>query len=81
MKHLTVDEIIDFVSISTIETAALEKAAMVTTHIRDCGMCMRRVRAFQLVYDTCIRRGTVKEFGRIVREMDTRQDLSVQLDG
>lgn len=51
MKHLTVDEIIDFVSFDRIDSETLAMAASVNSHIRNCNDCMRKVRAFQLVYD------------------------------
>ena len=79
MKHLTVDEIIDFVSFNTIHPGTLEKAAAVTTHIRGCSACMRRVRAFQLVYDACVARGKAGEFEPLAREMGRQEEMSAQL--
>lgn len=81
MKHLTVDEIIDFVSVCTLDSDTLEKAAAVTTHMRSCEECMRRVRAFQLVYDACLRRGKTGEFERTAREMASQADGDVQMEG
>jgi hypothetical protein len=51
MKHLTVDEMIDFVSFETVDPKTLANASKVTTHIRGCSQCLRRVQAFQMVYD------------------------------
>ena len=51
MEHLTVDELTDFVSMSRIDSDTLALAARVNTHIRTCQMCLRRVRAYQMVYD------------------------------
>lgn len=51
MKHLTVDEIVDFVTFEKIDNKSLENAAKVNTHIRQCSGCLRKVRAFQMVYD------------------------------
>lgn len=51
MKHLTVDEIVDFVTFERIDNKSLENAAKVNTHIRQCSECLRKVRAFQMVYD------------------------------
>ena len=51
MKHLTVDEIVDFVTLEKIDNKSLENAAKVNTHIRQCSGCLRKVRAFQMVYD------------------------------
>lgn len=81
MKHLTVDEIIDFVSARDLTAATLEKAAAVTTHMRACQGCMRRVRAFQLVYDACVCRGKREEFEKTAREMDPQADDAAQMEG
>jgi len=51
MKHLTVDEIIGFVTLSSTDAASLRLASDVTAHIRACAACMRKVQAYQLVYD------------------------------
>jgi len=51
MKHLTVEQITEFVGMKKLDPHALELAANVTTHIRACSACMRKVRAYQLVQD------------------------------
>lgn len=55
MKHLTVDEIIDFVSIVRIDADSLALASKVNTHIKNCSECLRKVRAFQVIYDELLR--------------------------
>ena len=57
MKHLTVEDIIDYVSFNTMEDANLMHAANVISHIRTCKECFERVRAFQLVYDKLMAEG------------------------
>lgn len=49
--HLTIDEIIEFVSFSRISDETLSLSAKVNEHIRECGECAQRVMAFQAVYD------------------------------
>ena len=51
MNHLTVDDIINFVSLSEMNKEAMELSAAVNGHIRKCEKCLERVRAFQLIYD------------------------------
>lgn len=51
MKHLTVDEMIDFVSLTKLNAEALMLSATVNEHIRDCDKCLKRVQAFQIVHD------------------------------
>ena len=65
MKHLTVDEMISFVSINKLDDGSLELAAKVNAHIWECEECRNRVDAFQTVYDEFVRMGTEAEFKRI----------------
>ncbi len=51
MKHLLVEDIIEFVSAEEFNDRFLELASDVTTHICECEECRRKVRAFQMVYD------------------------------
>lgn len=65
MKHLTIDEMIAFVSISELDTASLELASRVNTHIVKCDLCRSKVSAFQEVFDELNKAGTVEsESGR-----------------
>ena len=51
MKHLTVDEILDFVSLTELNSKSIELSAKVNGHIRECDRCLKLVRAFQMLYD------------------------------
>ena len=51
MNHLTLDEIIDFVSLNELNEESMQLISMVTTHIAACDECRELVRAYQLVYD------------------------------
>lgn len=51
MKHLTADEIIDFVTMESITQASIERAARVNCHIMQCDECRKKVEAFQAVND------------------------------
>ena len=55
MAHLTLDEIIDFVSLTEINEESMQKIAAVNTHIVECKECRELVRSFQLVYDELVR--------------------------
>ena len=54
MNHLTTDEIIDFVSISILNSESLDLASRVNSHILQCTDCLKKVEAFQTVYDALI---------------------------
>ena len=51
MNHLTVDEIIEFVSIAELNDETNKLLTKVNSHICRCKECLQRVRAFQMVYD------------------------------
>ncbi len=51
MSHLTVEEIVRFVSLTELNAEALELAATVNGHIRSCEGCRRLVDAYQAIYD------------------------------
>lgn len=51
MNHLTVEDIINFVSLTELNSEALELCATVNSHIRKCEKCLKLVRAFQTIYD------------------------------
>jgi hypothetical protein len=51
MRHLTVEEIIDFVSIRGWTEASLALIARVNGHILNCDACLKRVQAFRLIHE------------------------------
>jgi hypothetical protein len=65
MKHLTIDEIIDFVSTEKVDC---ELASKVTTHILRCQTCFNKVRAFQNVHDGLNGIGAVCDINEVFDE-------------
>lgn len=59
MTHLTVEEMINFVSFDKISNETTALASKVNSHICSCGECFEKVAAFQDVYDELCRIGTV----------------------
>ena len=51
MNHLTLDEIIDFVSLTEINEESIQLMGKVNAHIAQCRECRELVRSYQLVYD------------------------------
>ena len=51
MKHLTVEEIIQFVSMTELTTETIHFSAAVNGHIRKCAKCLELVKSFQMVHD------------------------------
>lgn len=62
MKHLTIDQITDFISIDSLNAASLELSCLVNEHIRECDKCLEAVRAFQNVYDELKRLNNARDF-------------------
>ena len=50
-EHLTVDEIIDFISFQKITPETLALVSRVNDHIFECKECFDKVSAFQLIQD------------------------------
>lgn len=55
MNHLTLDEIIDFVSVTEINEETMQLMGKVNAHVARCRECRELVRSYQLVYDEVIR--------------------------
>lgn len=68
MNHLTVDDIIRFVSLTELNDEAIKLSAAVNGHIRKCGKCLERVRAFQMIYDEFSAVETKADFRKYVLE-------------
>ena len=51
MNHLTIDEIIRFVSFDTLDNDNLLLAGKVNSHILACTECRDKVRVYQKMYD------------------------------
>lgn len=66
MKHLTVDEMIDFVSLRELNREAIELSTVINGHIRTCRTCRERVRAFQVIFDELSREFTGGELKRLL---------------
>ena len=68
MKHLTVDEILDFVSLTELNNESIELSAAVNGHIRKCEKCLKLLRAFQMIYDEFSRINVGGDFKGFITE-------------
>lgn len=66
MKHLTVDEIIEFVSLTELNSEAIKLSASVNGHIRECEKCLTLVRSFQMIYDEFCRLSSHRDFKKYI---------------
>ena len=68
MEHLTVDQIMDFVSLTALNEEATALIATVNGHIHKCEACLQRVRAFGLLHDEFVRLSITKDFRAYAKE-------------
>ncbi len=80
MKHLTVDEMIDFVSFNKLENESLVLASRVNAHIFACQDCRNKVEAFQTVYDELVNLGKEDNFKAIVNQQQADLKEKKKLD-
>ena len=76
MDHLSLNEIIDFVSFEKLSDETLELAANVNSHLLLCKQCREAVRAYQAVYDEFCRLDSKEEFRNAVKNADSFKRLS-----
>lgn len=79
MKHLSANEILGFVSLKKADTQSVAVSAAVNSHIRQCGECLERVRAFQRIYDAFASVGISPE--EYMPEEDFRREDCVDTSG
>lgn len=80
MKHITIDEIIDFVSFDKIDNRTLEMSRKVNGHIRNCEECIQKVRAFQAMYDEFVRSGKSGDFRKYVYDVISGNEPAAEED-
>ena len=73
MKHITVDEVIGFVSFTKMDADTKALTRKVNSHIMHCPACMRTVRAFQLVYDELEDKGQTAYFKTVALQMKEKE--------
>lgn len=61
MTHLTVEEIIEFVSFDKLSEETVALSTKVNEHILSCPKCSKKVSSFQMVYDELCRIGNVAD--------------------
>ena len=81
-NHLTVEQIIEFVSINELNEENIKKMTDVNTHVYRCEECAEKVRAFQAIYDEFVRLGQKDEAGnelaKLYEERQNRMRNQIQ---
>ena len=75
MTHLTVEEIIDFVSFETLTEENIALAKKVNEHICSCKACFDKVSAFQAVYEEFQRIGAVRDTKNCIYQIIDHKSL------
>lgn len=78
MDHLTVDQIIEFVSMDELNERTAALSVSVNGHIRRCGQCRRTVRAFQMIHDEFSRSENTGDFAAYIQEIAAVPELEAQ---
>lgn len=73
MKHLSPEEIIEFISISEITPSSLSLASRVNTHIRSCKSCLEKLQAYQSIQEALIHRNRQAEDEILANEIRRKQ--------
>lgn len=81
MNHLSVDEIIEFVSSSELNDDEIEIIKSVNEHIRKCPKCLKMVQAFQLIYDEFNTLCLQDDFKNYVYSIANLKEDDIELDG
>ena len=93
MIHPSDEQLLDFVLMDSLDDDALKNAAFVTGHIAECGDCLKRVQAFNKVYDELVNAGVelrkrreaiIRETTGLVKEtnicLETEETVSFSTD-
>ncbi|MBO5402167.1 MAG: hypothetical protein J6A85_03230 [Clostridia bacterium] len=75
MEHLKIDQIIEFVSMTDINTETLSLSSKVIGHVRECQTCSDTLKAYRLVYEELVRLGKEAEFSKIVKKEKALREL------
>ncbi len=75
MKHLDIEEMMEYVSMTELNEETVALAARVTEHIRGCDDCLQAVRAFQTLYDQFLLSGTSMAFSSFAEEQHKKDGL------
>ncbi len=75
MTHLSVEEIIDFVSFNELSKDTIDLSAKVNQHICSCPKCFETVSAFQMVYDELCRIGNTSDAKKGIYQLVSENNM------
>lgn len=83
MKHLKIEQIIDFVSLTQFDPEAVALSATVNGHIRRCQKCLRMAKAFQMIHDEFSHMSNCDDFKQYVNaavtELEHKSEKTLEL--
>ena len=77
MEHLSIDEIIQYVTATKVNKETLDLMSKVNSHIRNCSVCKEKVNAYEMVNDeikkeideNCLDLGRIDDLIKIKRDI------------
>ena len=78
MTHLTVDDIMEFVSLTELNSESLKLAATVNGHIRNCKECRELVNAYQTIHDEFLRLNSCRNFKSYMEQETQEEETTLQ---
>lgn len=80
MKHLTNDEILNYVSFDTLDDENMKLASDVVLHIRQCKECLKKVNAFQNIYFQMLDSDRSEELAKLAEDFINGDDVDEVLE-
>lgn len=77
-EHLTIDEILEFISFQKITPEAMTLVSRVNDHILECKDCFDKVSAFQLVQDK-FEDGLLEKYSRGVLPEEVKIEIQKEI--
>ncbi len=80
-NHPNLNDLIEFVSMDTLNAETVALSAAVNAHLADCSACRARVRDLQTVYDAlCREMGASRAAAALARTADSKRTHRLQTE-
>lgn len=79
MEHLTIEEIIDFVSFNKLNDESISLAKKVNLHILKCDECREKVAAYQTICDQFVNIGRNDDLTNVCNKNNETKDTFLDM--
>ena len=73
MNHLTVKEMIDFVSFNKPDNESMKLMSKVNSHIFRCDVCRKKIETLQFAYDELTEMGKEDEIDTVIKKCGAKE--------